>query len=260
MTNRKKTILIISLIPLIALISIAGMLNLANAVGMEKKLPIYCVDTSEKKISISFDAAWGDDHTIPILDILDEHGVKTTFFIVDFWAKKHADDVKEIYDRGHEVENHSATHPDMTGLTSEQIRMELQQTGDRIEGITGVKPTLFRPPFGAYNNRLIDECGKIGYHVIQWSVDSLDWKDITAGQIVERVTSNIKPGDIVLFHNNATYVEDYLPEVLKKLKYDGYEIVPIGELIHKEKYYIDHKGMQFPITKNSKEEGHGKQY
>ncbi|MGI6752380.1 MAG: polysaccharide deacetylase family protein [Anaerovoracaceae bacterium] len=229
---------------------VAAIFGITRVVGEEKKLPIYSVDVQDKRISISFDAAWGDEHTGNILDILDEYGVKTTFFLVDFWAKKHAEDVKEIHKRGHEVGNHSATHPDMTGLSPERIREELKITGDRIKDITGMEPTLFRPPFGAYNNCLIEECRDNGYHVIQWSVDSLDWKDISADQIVERVTSNIEPGDIILFHNNATHVEDYLPKVLKKLQGEGYEIVPIGQLIYKEEYCIDHKGRQISLKKN----------
>lgn len=212
--------------------------------GQEKKLPIYSVGTDEMKVAISFDAAWGNSHTRPILDILDEHGVKTTFFLVKFWAEKYPDDVKEIHSRGHEVENHSATHPDMTTIPPEKIKEEAELTGEVIEGLTGVRPRLFRPPFGAYNNCVIEGLEDLNYKVIQWSVDSLDWKELTADQIVARVVSKVEPGSIVLFHNDAGHVEEYLPRILKDLKEEGYEVVPIGQLVYKEDYYINHEGKQ----------------
>lgn len=218
----------------------------ASAGGQQRLLPIYSVQRQDKKIAISFDAAWGNEHTQAILDCLDQYNVKTTFFLVDFWAEKFPDDVKEIAERGHELGNHSASHPDMTKLSEEQIQKELNQTADTIESIAGVRPTLFRPPFGSYNNSVIKVCEGLGYRVIQWEVDSLDWKNISTEQIVERVTRNIKPGSIVLFHNNAEHVEEYLPLILKKLTEDGYEIVPVGRLIYRENYSMDHAGKQIP--------------
>lgn len=215
--------------------------------GEVKRLPIYSVDTPEKKISISFDAAWGNEHTVPILDILDKYKVKTTFFLVEFWVDEFPEDVKEIRARGHELGNHSSTHPDMSKLSAEEMAKELQGPAGKIEQLTGAKTTLFRPPFGAYSNELINVAEANGYYVIQWDVDSLDWKDISAEQIVERVTRNVKSGSIVLFHNNAQYVETYLPLILQKLQADGYEIVPIGELIMKENFQMDHTGKQLSL-------------
>lgn len=222
----------------------SGRLGFDTVFGENKKLPIYAVSTQEKKIAISFDAAWGNEHTKPILDILDQYGVKTTFFLVKFWAEKFPEDVLEIYNRGHELGNHSSTHPNMANLSAEQIVTELKGAESEIEKITGIRTTVFRPPFGAYNNRLIETCEANGYFVIQWDVDSLDWKDISAEQIVERVTRNVKPGSIVLFHNNAQHVQKYLPLILEKLQAEGYEIVPVGQLILRENYHMDHAGKQ----------------
>jgi polysaccharide deacetylase family sporulation protein PdaB len=212
--------------------------------NQDRELPIYSVDTNDKKIAISFDCAWGNEHTKPILDILDQYDVKTTFFMVKFWAEKYPEDVLEIYKRGHEIGNHSSTHPNMTKLSSEDMTKELKGAEDAIEKITGQKPIVFRPPFGAYNDSLIEACKANGYYPIQWDVDSLDWKNITTEQIIDRVTRNVKPGSIVLFHNNAEHVEDYLPGILDKLKAEGYKIVPVGELIMKDNYHIDHAGKQ----------------
>jgi polysaccharide deacetylase family sporulation protein PdaB len=215
-----------------------------GAFGQEKKLPIYSVGTEEKKVAISFDAAWGNDHTLPILNILDHYGVKTTYFLVKFWAEKYPEDVKAIKARGHEVENHSSTHPKMTTLSVEQMKAELEGASATIESLTGVRPRLFRPPFGDYNNSVIETVENAGYKVIQWSVDSLDWKELSADEIVERVLKRVEPGSIVLFHNHATHVEEYLPQILEGLQAEGYEVVPIGELIYWDNYHIDNTGKQ----------------
>lgn len=209
-----------------------------------KELPIYCVDTPDKKIAISFDAAWGTDFTYDILDTLDKYNVKTTFFLVDFWVKKHPDVVKEIARRGHEIGNHSTNHPYMSKLDEIQIIKELKTTEDSIKEITGKRTTLFRPPFGDYNDRLIRVCRDNGYYVIQWDVDSLDWKEYGVQPVVDRVTRNVKNGSIVLFHNNAKYVSEFLPIILEKLQAEGYEIVPISELIYKDNFYMDNTGKQ----------------
>ena len=216
--------------------------------GAERKIPIYSVDTDQKKVAISFDAAWGNEHTEAILDILDQYNVKTTFFLVDFWAKEFPEDVKEIAARGHEVESHSATHPDMANLSADEIREELNLAAVTIEGLTGKRPTLFRPPFGSYNNTLMETAEELGYQVIQWSVDSLDWKDISTQEVISRVTEDVQPGSIVLFHNNAETVEEYLPQILEELQAQGYQIVPVGQLIYRSNYQVDHTGKQSSLT------------
>ncbi|AKL94309.1 polysaccharide deacetylase PdaA [Clostridium aceticum] len=249
---KKKTVAVI-LIGILILLGVFGIITsfFGGAVGAigtvfspQKKLPIYSVETEEKKIAISFDAAWGDEFTDDILDTLDKYNVKTTFFLVGFWVDKYPDMVKQIHERGHEVGNHSSTHPHMSKLSKEQIVKELKTTGDKIEAITGVTPTVFRPPFGDYNDLLIETAAEVGYHTIQWDVDSLDWKEMGVNPVVDRVTRNVKKGSIVLFHNNAKYVAEYLPLVLEKLQEQGYTIVPISDLIIKDNYIMDSTGRQ----------------
>lgn len=191
-----------------------------------------------------YDAGWGSDYTESLLTTLREHNVKTTFFLVAFWVDKNPDMVKRIYEEGHEIGNHSAKHPQMSKLSEQQIIRELKTTSDKIEAITGKATTLFRPPFGDYNNRLITTAKSMGYKTIQWDVDSLDYKDYGVQSIVDKVCSKVKNGSIVLFHNNATYTKDALPIILDKLQSQGYKIVPISELVYKENYYIDHTGKQ----------------
>ncbi|MTI65132.1 MAG: polysaccharide deacetylase family sporulation protein PdaB [Firmicutes bacterium] len=222
--------------------------DIISVFNNSKELPIYCVHTEKKQVAISFDAAWGDQYSREILDILDKYNIKTTFFLVEFWADKYPEVVKEIHNRGHEIGNHSANHPKMSQLSKEQITKELKETEKTIENIIGEKTILFRPPFGDYNDRLINTCRENGYYVIQWDVDSLDWRELGVQPVVDRVTKNVGNGSIILFHNNAKYVTEYLPIVLKKLKSDGYEIVPISKLIYKDNFYINTNGRQ--IKKN----------
>ena len=214
--------------------------------GTVRDLPIYSVKRDDKVISISFDAAWGDEQTQPLIDILARYGIKTTFFVVGEWVEKYPHQVKALADAGHEVMNHSESHPYMTKLSaSEQVR-ELEACNDRIEAITGVRPTLFRAPYGDYNNTVVGTARSCGLFTIQWDVDSLDWKDLTPSQMYERIVPKVQPGSIVLFHNGGKYTPDALPMILEALLRDGYKIVPISELIYTENYTVDLNGRQIP--------------
>lgn len=210
----------------------------------KRELPIYSVDTAEKKVAISFDAAWGAQYTDGILKILDQYDVKTTFFLVGFWVDKYPDKVEKIYSRGHEIGNHSTNHPHMSRLNETQITEELMNTHNKIKDIIGESPILFRPPFGEYDDLLIKTCSENEYYTIQWDVDSLDWRELGVQPVVDRIVKNTKEGSIILFHNNAKYVTEFLPIVIEKLQEEGYEIVPISELIYKNNYHIDHTGKQ----------------
>ncbi len=244
--NYGLNILLVMLIVSISLIyNYIGYNQLLNVFrNNSRELPVYCVETPEKKIAISFDAAWGANYTEDLLGILKKYDVKTTFFLVGFWVDKYPEMVKRIDEEGHEIGNHSSKHPHMSQLSKEQIVEELTKTSSKIEAITNKKVTLFRPPFGDYNNRLVSTSRELGLQVIQWDVDSLDYKDYGADAISKRVLSKVKNGSIVLFHNNATYTKDALPVILENLHKEGYKIVPISELVYKENYYIDHAGMQ----------------
>lgn len=213
-----------------------------------RRIPIYSVAVDEPRIAISFDAAWGADHTTSLLDTLAAHNVKTTFFLVSFWIEAYPDLAREIIARGHEIGLHSATHPDLTALSAAEVRAELEHNRDLIIKTTGFTPTLFRPPFGAYNNQLLEIADdELGLTTIQWSVDSLDWRDDDPESVTARVVDRVRPGDIVLFHNNAAATARALPGILQRLQALGYEIVPISELIHPRPFRTDHTGRQHPV-------------
>lgn len=247
--NRMKRIL--AVIMLIMLSATLAQAHESDAVGVflsiKKKLPIYSVDTEEKKLAVSFDAAWGAEYTSSIMDILEERNIRTTFFLVGFWVDKYPDRVREMARRGHEIANHSTTHPEMSKLNREQIISEIMTTQKKIDDLAGDRTVrLFRPPFGDYNDLLIQTCRELDFHVIQWDVDSLDWKELGVQHMYERVIKRAGSGSIVLFHNNAKYITEALPLILDHLLAEGYTIVPISELIHKGSYRLDHTGRQFP--------------
>lgn len=218
--------------------------DVATPTASARLLPIYAVGTDEKKIAISFDCAWGVEYTDKLLETMEKHGVKCTFFAVEFWVEKYPEYAKKIVDAGHELGTHSKTHPYMSKLSTSEIRTELESSSKAIERVTGVKPTLFRPPYGDYSNALIETATDLGLYTIQWDVDSLDWKNLSATEIALRVINGAKEGSIILCHNNGLHTADALPMIFSTLQNRGYTFVPIGELIYKDNYTIDHTGRQ----------------
>ena len=218
--------------------------------GNLRKLPIYRVQTDEKKIAISFDCAWGTDYTDELLGVMQEENISCTFFMVEFWVKKHPDYVKKISDAGHEIGTHSSTHPYMSRLDKTTIQKELSTSMHAIESVTGKKVEVFRPPYGDYNDLLIDTAAKMGLYTIQWDVDSLDWKNLSESEIANRVISKVQKGSIVLFHNQGLHTAKALPSIIKSLKENGYSFVKIGELIYRDNYRMAVDGTQIK-THNS---------
>ena len=216
------------------------------AAASQRQLPIYSVECKNRLCAISFDAAWGNEDTQLLIDILAKYNVKTTFFVVGDWVDKYPESVKALHDAGHEVMSHSNHHDHYNSLSSSQIISDIKASCDKIEAVTGCCPTLIRRPYGEYDDHVISAVRSLGMEPIQWDVDSLDWKDYDADTIYQRVTSKVQPGSIVLFHNAALHTPEALPRILEYLINDGYTVVPISQLILTGDYTIDHTGRQFP--------------
>lgn len=210
-----------------------------------RKVPIYSVKTTEKKVALTFDAAWGADKTSKIIEICKENNVGATFFLVGFWIEAYSDKVKEIYDAGFDIGTHSNTHPQMSKLSASQISAELQTSCKLLTNITGQKVRFFRPPYGDYNDLLITTASSLGLQTIQWSVDSLDWKGLSASQILTRVNSGVHDGAIILFHNNSDHIIEALPTIIANLKEQGYSMVKLSDLVYETDYNIDNNGVQY---------------
>lgn len=211
-----------------------------------KELPIYCVETDEKKVALSFDAAWGNEDTQKILEILAKHNVHATFFMTGGWVDSYPEDVKAILAGGHDLGNHSENHKNMSQISNDDKEQELMKVHEKVKSLTGYEMFLFRPPYGDYDNDVIKTATKCGYYPIQWDVDSLDWKDYGVDSIVNTVCSNkhLGNGSIILCHNGAKFTADALDTLITNLKGQGYEIVPISELIYRDGYHMDAEGRQ----------------
>lgn len=211
-----------------------------------RELPIYCVDTEEKKVALSFDAAWGNEDTTEILAILENHDIHVTFFVTGGWVESYPEDVKAILAAGHDLGNHSENHPNMSGLSDEEKTEELMAVHRKVKEITGYDMFLFRPPYGDYDNAVIDVAKTCGYYAIQWDVDSLDWKNEGLDNIIETVTQHkhLGNGSIILCHNGAEYTAQALETLITELEGQGYAIVPVSELIYKDNFHMNFEGRQ----------------
>ncbi|MDF2614708.1 MAG: polysaccharide deacetylase family protein [Clostridia bacterium] len=226
--------------------------QLAETSGAKRLLPIYCVNTNgEKLVSITFDAAWAADDTDQLIATLKKYNVKATFFVVGDWVRKYPEAVKKFSDEGHDIANHSDRHPHVNNMNKEQIKKDIMAAHQTIKDLLGKETNLYRPPYGEYNNTVIEAAKECNYHVIQWDVDSLDWKEYGLQPLIDRVLNhkNLRPGSIILLHNSSKYTAKALDTIIKGLLEKGYRIVPISELIIKdEAYKIDFEGRQHKLN------------
>lgn len=243
--KKKRVLAVVVLLVLTAcLMGVFFSPKVASTLAAKKKLPIYSVETTEKVVALTFDAAWGADKTDKIMDILDEYGMKGTFFLVGFWIDAYPEKVKEINQRGFLIGNHSTNHPHFNSLSSGQIASEISVTNMKLKQLTDNDTVYFRAPFGEYDNRLLDYIENNGMQCIQWDIDTLDWKGLSGGEIANRVLSKVREGSIILCHNNADHIVEALPIILTGLKNKGYKSVRLDELVLKESYRIDNNGRQ----------------
>ncbi len=244
----KKSKIVISVLLIVVICIVTSLCfnpKITEAFSVARKLPIYSVECAEKKVALTFDAAWGADKTSEIMNILDKYDMKGSFFLVGFWIDKYPEKAKEIFDRGFLLGNHSTNHLHMSKLSSAQVAKEIETTNKKLKEITSADTVYFRAPFGEYNNTLINYIESSGMYCIQWDIDSLDWKGLTGAQIADRILPRVKAGSIILCHNNSDYILEALPLIILGLKNKGYISVRLDELIIKNDYYIDHNGRQY---------------
>jgi polysaccharide deacetylase family sporulation protein PdaB len=225
-------------------VGIAAVLTSINTRAAETRLPIYSVERADNKISLTFDCAWGNSNTDELLAILDEHSVYATFFVTGEFVDKFPDDVRKFAAAGHEIANHSDMHPRIRGMNINNLIDDTREAERKITMITGKRPTLYRSPYGEYDDNSIKTVEGLGYKFIQWSVDSIDWQEPDPATIIRRVADKTEPGSILLFHNDLENTTQALPEVLTKLRQAGFEFVRTSELIYFDDYRLDHAGKQ----------------
>ena len=217
-----------------------------TASNTARKLPIYSVRTDEKKIAITFDAAWSAEDTDELIEILKKHNAQATIFAVGDWVEKNPEAVKKFHKSGHEMANHSDTHAAFSKISREEIKQEVLNCNKKIEAITGVSPKLVRAPSGDYDNKSVEVADSLDMKMIQWDCDSLDYQKLSVDEMYNRITNKVQNGSILLFHNGVENTPEALDKILTKLEKDGYEFVTVSELIYWKNYEIDHTGRQIP--------------
>lgn len=237
---------------LICMLLCTGMIALGHATravrvaAAREKRPIYSVETVEKKVALGINCAWDNTDIPQLIEILDTYKIKATFFVVGSWCDDYPESVKALHDAGHEIGTHSNTHADMARLDRDGILRELRTSAEKVEAITGVRPTLFRPPSGSYNTTVIELAEQEGFYPIQWDCDSIDYKDPTPEQMRHRIMKKLRCGSITLFHSGAKNTPAALPGIIEAIRAEGYTFVPVSELIHPAPYSVDFEGRQHP--------------
>ena len=240
---------LVSIITVVILFCIAGTLRNNNEAIQtssvnDKLLPIYNVQTEEKKVAFTMNCAWNADDIDQTLEVLKQNNTKITFFMVGDWIDKFPGAVKKIYEAGHEIASHSNTHPHVNNLTYEENIEEIEKSNDKIEKITGQRTKIYRAPYGEYNNTVIKAAQDKGYYTIQWSLDTLDYTGLTGDEMWNRIQDKLKAGDIILSHNGTKHTADSLDMLIKNIKQKGFEVVRVSDLIYTENYTINSNGTQ----------------
>ena len=225
--------------------------NLNNTIqtsaSTSKLLPIYNVDTEENKVALTINCAWNAEDIDLILETLSKNEVKATFFMVGDWITKFPDAVKKIYESGNEIANHSESHSHVNNLNYDKNVEEITKCSDRVKSITGNHTTLYRGPYGEYNDTVVKASQASNHTMIQWNIDSLDYKGLTGEQMWDRIKPKLEKGSIILMHNGTENTALSLDMIIKNIKHEGYELVTVSELIYKENYIIDNNGVQHKL-------------
>jgi polysaccharide deacetylase family sporulation protein PdaB len=200
----------------------------------EPPAAIFSVPTDQKVVALTFDISWGDKRAEPILSVLKNKNVENaTFFLSSPWSKTHPELVKKIVDAGYEIGSHGHKHDNYSTYEDAEIRKQILTAHQMLTEITGKQPKLLRLPNGDFDKRVLRIAHDLGYKVIQWDTDSLDWKNPGVDTIVQRVVSKAHPGDIILFHasDSAKQTHEALPIIIDRLREQGYEFVSVGQLL-----------------------------
>ncbi|MBE3553747.1 MAG: polysaccharide deacetylase family sporulation protein PdaB [Thermicanus sp.] len=233
-TRKVKQALILVIASLFAVGLIYAEKNSMSVIALREPSAIYSVPTKEKKIALTFDISWGEIRTLPILEVLQKEGVKkATFFLSGPWSRDHVEIVRKIKEMGYEIGSHGYKHTNYSQLSDQEIREQILKAHAILKEITWEAPTLIRTPNGDFDQRVLNIANQLGYTVIQWDTDSLDWKNPGIDAIVNRVLTKVHPGDIILMHASDSCKQTHLalPTMIKELRRQGYQFVTVSELI-----------------------------
>ncbi|MGI6010188.1 MAG: polysaccharide deacetylase family protein [Ruminococcus sp.] len=198
--------------------------------------PVFCAPADTPSLALTFDLDTGDDNVPALLETLKKHQTSATFFITGKWLETHTQEAERIIAEGHELGNHTQNHPDMTSLNEKDQTQELMVLHNEIYRLSGTAMRLFRPPYGSFDNSVIQNARKNGYTAVNWNIDSQDWKDYSADDIVTAVcqNENLQNGSIILFHGGTRYTSEALGTVIARLKESGYQFATVSQLINSQ--------------------------
>lgn len=192
--------------------------------------PIYMGNPSKPMAALMINVAWGNEYIIPMLDTLDKEQVKATFFFDGSWLKKNPDLAKEIQKRGHQMENHAYSHPNMSQLGDAQARLEISKTKDLLKEVLGVENRWFAPPSGDFNDRTVKLAAEQGLKTVLWTVDTIDWRKPPADTIIQRIDAKVGSGSLILMHPTAS-TRDALQGMIKTIRSKGLQLGTVDETL-----------------------------
>lgn len=192
--------------------------------------PFYNGNKAKPNVALACNVFWGEEYLPAMLAVMAENDVKATFFIGGSWAKRHPELVQKLAAAGHELGNHTYSHPHPNTLDKEQNKEQITRTEALVQEITGVQTRLYAPPYGEFNATVLAAADELGYKTIMWTADTVDWKRPPPQVIVERVTKKLGNGAIILMHPTDPTARA-LPELIRRIKAGGYNILPVSAIL-----------------------------
>ncbi|HJV46692.1 MAG TPA: polysaccharide deacetylase family protein [Bacillota bacterium] len=198
--------------------------------------PIFRGNPSKPMISFMVNVAWGNEYLPEILKVMDKYKVKSTFFLDGSWVNKYPDEARKIKEAGHEIGNHAYSHPDMKNLSMNRIRLEIDKTNEVIEKELDLKPNLFAPPSGSFDQRVVELAAQEGMKTLLWTLDTVDWRKPAPSTIIQRLTPNLANGNLILMHPTESSAKA-LPALLEAARAKGLKVGTVTELLSTNRIY-----------------------
>jgi probable sporulation protein (polysaccharide deacetylase family) len=214
----------------ITIAMLSGQLQPILGSSPDKPQPIFQGSIAQPKVALACNVFWGEEFLPDMLNTLSENNVKITFFIGGSWAKRYPDMLKSLADSGHELGNHSYSHPHPNSLSKEKNKDQITKTADLVRDVTGVQTNLYAPPYGEYNDTVLLAAHELGYKTIMWSIDTIDWQRPPAEVVKNRVLKKLRNGAIILIHPTAPTARA-LPELIKEIQQQGYQICTVSDIL-----------------------------
>ncbi|SET40177.1 probable sporulation protein, polysaccharide deacetylase family [Salinibacillus kushneri] len=192
--------------------------------------PVYRGHPEKNMVSFLINVSWGEEYIPSMMKILKKHNIKATFFIDGKWAQENVDLLKMIDEEGHEIGSHGYNHPDMSQMNSSQLTSQVTKTNGIINSIIKKEPKLLAPPAGSFNANVVDIADQHDMETIMWTIDTIDWKDPSPSDVMNRVVPKLEGGSMILMHPTEV-MEDTLEELILKIKEKNYKIGTVGNLL-----------------------------